>query len=152
MPTSLSFYLILIVGIVGYIGCWSFFLKVVSARLPLSIMAICGVVFPPVGSVVGLWYMLAGPRVSVSPKILFRSDDILGLVDYIDRNANASLIAVNSQWLRQNWHNMTEDQKVEWVRARFRWIEQLLPGANSAPEFIEALMTADKSFRRSSNI
>lgn len=146
---------LLLLGGVGYIASWFMFFRVASAKIKiqgaLSFFLLVGLVLPFVGACVGWWYLLVGPtssRTSQNINNSLRSASDEDIVDVIDQSANASVIAVNSGWLKTNWHNMSDSQKIEWVRQRRMHLEKYLPEAQDAPSFIDALQRADKKFTR----
>ncbi|MGE3611721.1 MAG: hypothetical protein AB7I27_19175 [Bacteriovoracaceae bacterium] len=146
--------LICIVGAVGYLSCWYYFIKAITGQLKTSVGVvglIFGVGIPVIGIPMGLWFLFTTPsqkQIEEALNEVFNPDKPEGVVDFIDKWANSSVITSNSAWLKNNWHIMNDAQKVVWVKDRFDLLKEKLPHANSAPEFLNSIQEADKNFTR----
>ncbi|MGB0454358.1 MAG: hypothetical protein ACPGJV_11670 [Bacteriovoracaceae bacterium] len=72
----------------------------------------------------------------------------IGVVQYIENYFNC-LIATNSGWLIQNWHNLSDDQKCNWVKSHRKQINEKLYMAQNALELIQ-LMQQWSRFKKAS--
>lgn len=138
-----------------YVAHWFFVGRILSAKVNvnggMALLSIAGCVFPPLGAVIGCWYVLAGPTARRQSTTL--EDQLRGLaddqlVDWIDQNSTASVIASNSEWLRRNWHVMSDRDKQKWVSDRREHLLKYLPSVVDAPTFVNAVQQADKDFAR----
>lgn len=140
-----------VIILVGYIACvlsfFSFYRR--GIKTTFIYVAILGLVFPPIGILVGWYYIFFVPSMESMQKstennlINLNSRD---LVDVIDRGSCSSLFASNSEYLKNNWHTMKDEEKVKWVEERKELLAKHLA---STENFVVAVQEADKEFQRS---
>ena len=148
----------LVVGggsVVCYFANWFYFWRLASAKIQSSgpgiMLCLAGCIVPVLGVFIGAWYLLAGPTASrQAEQTTTALSDMPAekIVDLIDENSCASVIASNSAWLKNNWHSMTDAQKIQWVVDRREGLLNYLSEASDAPSFITALQRADKEITR----
>lgn len=84
---------------------------------------------------------------------IFTIENAHKVVDYIDSRANESVMATNNEWIKRNWHVMSDSEKIDWVKIRLEYLKETLVSANegATPAFINAIQTADKNYQRKLN-
>jgi len=140
--------------LIGYIACWVLFFRGASAQagaVDHPGKALLGCIIPPIGVLVGWWYILAGPtkaRDTYETSNALASPTSQQIVDLIDQNSTASLIASNSGFLKNHWHPMSDKDKIQWVSERRELLIKYLSEFTDAPSFIGAIQRADKEHTR----
>lgn len=139
-----------------YLCCWRYFIDLNTKHgdgRAFTVWPIFGTIIPPIGAWVGWKYMTLGaavessniPSVGQSP---YKNPSVEQIVDFIDDNATSSTIASNSGWLHSNWHPLSYEAKVQWVKDRLELIEIHFRSINSGISFVKAIQDVDKSYIR----
>lgn len=125
-----------------YIACWFYFIRVSSAKVPQTSLPLLGIVIPPLGSLVGLYYLTMGPtkrRLFKQRREFLTESSDKEIAQYIDENSTSSVVASNSSWYKEKWHKLSNDEKTEWIKSKRSKLIEYLPQSENAHEFVTTL-------------